>query len=370
MAVYFDWNATTPVDRRVAEFVMKYMVDEFGNAGSRTHEFGRLAKNAVEHARRQIADFADIDSTNVVFTSGATESNNIAILGLEDHLREMGLMHIISSRAEHKAVLEPIQILESRGFEVTWINPDEFGVHQPDLIGRALKPNTGLVSLMRANNETGVLTDIRTISQLISDSTILHVDCAQSFGKEEFDAVSNADLVSVSGHKLYAPKGVGALLLSDRIRRKKCLRPLMFGGGQERGLRPGTLPVQLIAGLGLAVELAAIELRERTQICNELRDRFIRWADQVGGLVVSGSAETLPNVINLRFPGLDSEFLMLQWKERVAVSNGSACTSQSYSASHVLQAMGMSEDEADECIRFSWSHNQVELITEFPLPST
>ena len=377
MTTYLDWNATTQVDPRVAKLVMTYMIDEFGNAGSRTHEYGQRAKQAVEKARRQIADFAQTDPANVVFTSGATESNNLAILGLEPHLREVGRMHIVTSLAEHKAVLEPIQLLESRGFEVTWLKPDSNGVHDPELVFSAIREDTGLVSLMRANNETGVLTDIAEIVAGLDERVLLHVDCAQSFGKESCEAIKGVDLVSVSGHKLYAPKGIGALLLSDRVRRKKLLTPLMVGGGQERGLRPGTLPVQLIVGLGLAVELARDELEERTSACVKYKQYILEWASKLGGEVVSGNAHSLPNVVNLRFVGLDSEFLILKWKDQMAISNGSACTSQSYSSSHVLKAMGLTDEEADECLRLSWSHAgagvdkrdpNLKLIVDFSLP--
>ena len=361
MTTYLDWNATTPVDPKVAELVMTYMVDEFGNAGSRTHEFGQRAKQAVEKARRQIADFAKTDPANVIFTSGATESNNLSILGLEQYLKASGRTHIVTSLAEHKAVLEPIQLLESRGFTVTWLKPDSHGVHEPSTVLKAVQPATGLISLMRANNETGVVTDIPAIKAGLNDEILIHVDCAQSFGKENFAPVSGADLVSISGHKLYAPKGIGAVILSDRVQRKKYLTPLMVGGGQERGLRPGTLPVPLIAGLGLAVELANQEMADRAEACRNNRSKVLNWVQEMGGRLVTGEATTLPNVINVRFVGLDSEFLMLKWKNEIAVSNGSACTSQSYSSSHVLKAMGLSDEASDECLRISWSHLPINL---------
>lgn len=363
MNTYLDCNATTPVDPRVRELVVKYLSEEFGNSGSRTHEFGLRAKQAVENARRQVAGVVSAQADEVLFTSGATESNNLAILGLAAHGEATGNRHVITTAIEHKAVLEPCDELERRGFTVTRLAVGGDGYVDPAAVAQALRPDTLLVSVMHANNETGILQPIAEIAAALGNHHAwFHVDAAQGFGKD-LEPLRNprVELISVSGHKLYAPKGVGALLARRRGFQRPPLRPLVFGGGQERGLRPGTLPVHLIAGMGLAAELAVKEHAQRLAHNLRLREQIL------GALVACGArpngdpGRALPHVLNLGFDGLDSEAVMLAWKGVVAVSNGSACTSHSYTPSHVLLGMGMDRARVDEALRLSWSY-----LTELP----
>lgn len=356
MTTYLDYNATAPVLSEVADLVFKLMVEEYGNAGSRTHSFGATAKQAVEKARRQIADVVKADKSEVIFTSGATESNNIAILGLKEYAEKNNKKHIITTAIEHKAVLEPIENLASHGFEVTYISPSKSGVIDVESIGKALREDTVLVSVMHVNNETGSIQPIEAICNLLNEhNAYLHVDAAQSFGKlsDELDN-SRIDFISASGHKLYAPKGVGALVTRKRGFLKAPLKPIYFGGGQEKGLRPGTLPVQLIAGFGLACELAQKNKVDWQNHSTKIKEKFLGLISRLGGKVIGEN--TSPFVANFYIPGVNSEAAMVMLKDVIAVSNGSACTSSSYQPSHVLTAMGLTEDEIAGSIRVSWSH--------------
>jgi len=358
MSVYLDCNATTPVEPRVAARVMEFLRDEFGNAGSRTHEYGLRAKRATQEAREQVAHVVDAGADEVVFTSGATESNNLAILGLEKFGVETNRRHIISTAIEHKAVLEPLGVLANRGFDVTLIPPTTGGWVEADAIRDAVRPDTLLVSVMHVNNETGVTQPVEEIAQALETSdAMFHVDAAQGFGKN-IPALQNPriDLISVSGHKIYGPKGVGALITRRRGYERLPLAPLMFGGGQERGLRPGTLPVQLIVGFGLAAELALKESESRQRVCADYRTQALAALSPLGPDFNGDQARVQPHVMNLSWAGLDSEALMVSLKDLVSVSNGSACTSQSYEPSHVLKAMGLPEDQAKGAVRISWSH--------------
>ena len=359
MAVYLDCNATTPIDPRVRDIVIQYMTVEFGNAGSRTHEFGTYAKAAVQRARGQIADALAAARDEITFTSGATESNNIAILGLAEHGRASGRRHIVTTAIEHKAVLEPILSLQARGFEVTLVPPRHDGTVDPDALIEALRAETLLVSVMHVNNETGIIQPIEQIcTALRNHVAYFHVDAAQGFGKENIQTLHNkrVDMISISGHKIYAPKGIGALMARRRGIERIPLKPLFHGGGQERGLRPGTLPVPLIAGLGLAAELAVQEAESRATACRVFRKRLLNALAPLSPLFNGDPERMLPNTVNLTFPGIDSEAVMLAWKHFAAVSNGSACTSHSYEPSHVLKAMGLSQDRIKGAIRLSWSH--------------
>jgi cysteine desulfurase len=337
---------------------MDFLRKEFGNAGSRTHEYGLRAKRATQEAREQVARVVDAGADEVVFSSGATESNNLAILGLEKFGDDTHRRHIISTEIEHKAVLEPLGVLADRGFEVTLIPPTTGGWVEADAIRDALRPDTVLVSVMHANNETGVMQPIKEIAQVLETSdTIFHIDAAQGFGKD-IPALQNPriDLISVSGHKIYGPKGVGALITRRRGYKRLPLAPLMFGGGQEHGLRPGTLPVQLIVGLGLAAELALEESETRQRVCADYRMQALEALSPLEPDFNGDQARVQPHVMNLSWKGLDSEALMVALKDLVAISNGSACTSQSYEPSHVLKAMRLPDDQAKGAVRISWSH--------------
>lgn len=356
--VYLDCNATTPLEPAVQAALLHYLTEEFGNAGSRTHEYGNRAKVAVQRARDQVAGVVGAKREEVVFTSGATESNNLAILGLRTYGEKMGLKHIISTAIEHKAVLEPIDYLVAAGFSVTLIPPGRDGVVTADAILSALRPDTLLVSVMHANNETGAVQPIGEIAVALGHhEAYFHVDAAQSFGKV-FQPLRNPrlDLISLSAHKIYGPKGIGGLIVRRRGYDRVPLSPLTFGGGQERGLRPGTQPVALIAALGEAAEMASKQQVKREKRCRIIKDAALAALTNVGGEPIGDQTRTLHSTLNIRFPGVDSEALMVALKDLVAISNGSACTSSSYTPSHVLKAMGFDDATANQCVRLSWCH--------------
>ena len=337
---------------------MQWTSAEFGNAGSRTHTYGQVAKERVTLARTQVAEIVGAAPDEVFFTSGATESNNLALLGLAAFGDQCGRKHIISSQIEHKAVLEPLDELSSRGFEVTLLPPTSGGWIDPDQLQEALRPDTLFVSIMGVNNETGVIQPIDAIgSRLSGHEAFLHVDGAQAFGKT-IDLLRDAriDLLSVSGHKIYGPKGIGALIARRRKFTRPPLKPLMFGGGQERGLRPGTLPVALIAGLGLAATLAVQEADMRNSRCRAIQAQALAAFEPLGVAVNGDLGRTVSHTLNVSVPGVDSEAAIVALKDVVALSNGSACTSQSYDPSHVLLAAKIPLDRIAGALRFSWSH--------------
>jgi cysteine desulfurase len=356
--VYLDCNATTPVDPRVANEVLTYMAHEFGNAGSRTHEYGQVAKVRVARAREEIAAVVGAKPDEVIFTSGATESNNLALLGLVAAGHASGRRHIVATQIEHKAVLEPIEVLHHRGFEVTLVPPTPGGWVDPEAVSDALRPDTLLVSVMGVNNETGVIQRLEAIAATLGKhEAYFHVDAAQAFGKLIKPLRSERiDLMSVSGHKIFAPKGIGALIARRRGFRRIPVEPLMFGGGQERGIRPGTLPVPLIAGLGIASTLALKEHASRAAQAAAIRRRALSTLAPLGILINGDETRTMPHTLNFSLPGVDSEAAIVALKDVAAVSNGSACTSQSYGLSHVLVAAGLPEEQINGALRLSWSH--------------
>jgi cysteine desulfurase len=355
--VYLDCNATTPIAEEVLEAMIHYCRTEYGNAGSRTHPYGAAAAKAVRRAREQVAEVVAASWEDVVFTSGATESNNLAILGLAAEAQRSGKRHIVSTQIEHKAVLEPLEELVSRGFEVTLVPPSADGVVDPRAIISALRGDTFLVSVMHVNNETGVVQPLGAISDLLGDHpAAFHTDAAQGFGKElEGLRTGRIDLISVSGHKIFGPKGVGALIVRSRDRPLR-IRPLMFGGGQERGLRPGTSPVHLAVGLGVAAESAVRNHDMRRKTCEAFREALLRALAPFNPTIHGNPALVMPHVLNIRFDEMDSEAVMLSLRAVVAISNGSACTSTSSTPSHVLKAMGLSNAQADAATRWSWCH--------------
>ena len=356
--VYLDCNATTPLDPQVREVLVHYLTDEFGNEGSRTHEYGARAKQAVQRARDQVGAVVGVKRDEVIFTSGATESNNLAILGLREAGHATGRKHLITTAIEHKAVLEPFEALERDGFEVTRLAVGAGGYVEPDALKAALRDDTLLVSVMQANNETGVLQPLKELaSALEGHPAYFHTDAAQGFGKElESLRDPRIDMISVSGHKVFAPKGVGALITRRRGYERVPLKPLVYGGGQERGLRPGTLPVALIVALGEAAELAVRDNSARLARCKAIREAALGAFSGLNFKLTGEQTRVMPHVLNVSFRGLDSEALIVALKDLIAISNGSACTSASYTPSHVLKAMGMSDDEANACVRISWCH--------------
>ena len=356
--VYLDCNATTPLEPEVFETLKHYLLEDFGNEGSRTHEFGSRAKQAVQKARDQVATLVAARREEVIFTSGATESNNLVILGLAEWGRTHGRRHVVSCASEHKAVLEPLEEMARLGFEIDLVTPGPDGRVVPEAIAAVLRPSTLLVSVMHANNETGVIQPLEGIADLLTGHpAFLHSDAAQTFGKE-LETLRNPriDLISVSGHKLYAPKGIGALIARRRGYERAPLKPLMHGGGQERGIRPGTLPVPMIAALGCAAECAARDHTKRRQFCEEFRAEALQALSPLLPRLNGLGVPSLPHVLSMAFPGIDSEALIVGLKDLIAISNGSACTSSSYTPSHVLKAMGQSDGDANETVRLSWCH--------------
>ncbi|MEX5271505.1 cysteine desulfurase DndA [Kocuria sabuli] len=360
--IYMDMAATTPVSKRVSSVVTRYMVEEFGNAGSRTHEWGTMAKKAVGQARKTIAEEAGCAPEEVIFTSGATEADNIALLGLAPYGEAHGRMHIISCATEHKAVLEPLEHLATKGFEVELLQPDDGGRLSAEAVMDRVREDTLLVSLMHVNNETGVRHPVADIAHALrSTATYFHVDAAQSFAKwaqEDFQAP--IDLVSISGHKLGAPKGIGALITRRRGYRRPPLEPLMFGGGQERSLRPGTLSVALIAGLAEAVRERRDTHQEWLEDTVDFRRRIMALVASLGGVFNGDQHDVAPHILNVSIPGVDSEALIVALRDVAAVAAGSACTSSRYTPSHVLTAMGLDEDRVAGAIRLSWWGNPLE----------
>ena len=356
--IYLDCCATTPLDPKVTETLFHYFTEDYGNEGSRTHEYGSSAKQAVQKARDQVGAVCAAKRDEVHFTSGATESNNLSILGLAETGAKLNKRHLIGTRIEHKAVLEPMEWMQQKGFEVSWIEVGPSGRVDPQAVSDALRDDTFLVSVMHGNNETGVIQPIEEICERLKDHpAYFHTDAAQTFGKEFF-ALRNPriDLISISGHKIYGPKGIGALIARRRGFRKCPLSPLIAGGGQERGLRPGTLPVPLIAALGEAAELATKHFEKRKQRCLEIRSTALNALQSLEPKITGDQEFVMPHVINFSIRNIDSEALIVSLKDLIAISNGSACTSASYTPSHVLKAMGMNDDEANACIRISWCH--------------
>lgn len=352
---YLDHAATTPVAADVADLIMRLMTSGYGNAGSRTHVYGLEAKREVQLARERLALVAACTPNEVVFTSGATESSNAALAGLAEFGTASGRRHVVTTSIEHKAVLEPIDRLRSRGFDVTHVAPDRQGrVAARDVAG-AVRRDTLLVSVMHANNETGALQPIDEIASMLGrDGPFLHVDAAQTFGKIDGGYRNpRVDLVSASAHKLGGPMGVGCLVV--RSGRRVPLSPLTVGGGQERGLRAGTIPVPLVAGFGLAAHQAWTDRERRWNACSGIREAALAAFGRLRP-VVHGGPSVLPNILSASFPGVDSEALMVVLKDLVSISNGSACTSASYGHSHVLAAMRLDEDDLDGVVRMSWSH--------------
>jgi cysteine desulfurase len=353
---YLDYAATTPVDARVASRMAECLTRDgaFGNPGSASHSYGEAASAVVEAARAEVAAAVGATPEDVLFTSGATEANNLAVFGVANYYREAG-RHLVTVRTEHKSVLDPCRELERRGWRVTYLNPDHGGRLDPAQVESALRPDTVLVSVMHVNNEIGVVQDIGAIAAVCSRQphVRLHVDAAQSVGKLPVDfSGAGIDLLSLSAHKAYGPKGVGALLASRR--RGVQLQSLHWGGGQERNLRPGTLATHQVAGMGAAFQLAAANLGEETQRVARLRDRLWRGLEALGGVLRNGdSAHAVAHLLNVSIEGVEGESLLAEVRSAIAVSTGSACTSAVQEPSYVLRALGRDERLAESSLRFS-----------------
>jgi cysteine desulfurase len=354
--IYLDYNATNPLHPEVFEAMVPWFLEYPGNAASRTHWHGQQSRDAVERARAAIALHFRVPPEDVVFTSGATESNNLAILGLVSHAEKTGKKHIISTSIEHSAVLEPLRTLQKKGFAIDLVSVSSSGVVDPESIRQRMRADTLLVSVMHANNETGVLQPVEEISAIAHTAGVFfHTDAAQSFGKEVPTLETlNFSFASISAHKICGPKGIGALILRRSPGTPRVLEPILHGGGQERRLRPGTLPVPLIVGFGKAAELAAIEWRQRAEHSLSLRTHLLDGLKPAGVILNGDITKMQPHIVNISIPHVDSEALMLTSRQLVSISNGSACTSSSYTPSHVLAAMGLDEERISSSIRLSW----------------
>ncbi len=355
--VYLDCNASNPIEPRVLQAILEAYRSLQGNAGS-PHLHGQNAKSAVHIARDQIGRTVGAKRNEVFFTSGATESNNLAILGLAEHGRRTGKMHIVSSAIEHKAVLEPLQRMQDWGFDVTLIKPQSTGrICSQEMID-AIRTETLLVSLMHVNNETGVIQPIERLGQAAQEKGVwMHVDAAQGFGRD-IEQLRHPGItsMSVSGHKVFGPQGIGALIVRRNRNESAVLQPVMVGGGQELGLRSGTLPVPLIVGFGLAAELALSEHALRQEACERLGAIVSQWAVSHGARVHGAAEHRLAHVLNMSFPHWDADDLLESLSEHISISDGAACTSVCATASHVLSAMGLSEPHLSGAVRLSWSH--------------
>jgi cysteine desulfurase len=351
--IYLDNHATTPMDPRVLEAMLPYFTKVFGNAASRNHSFGWEAEAAVEKARGQVASLIGGSAKEIVFTSGATESNNLAIKGAAHFYKDRG-RHIITSKIEHKAVIDSCRALEMEGFTVTYLSPDKDGLIARDAVAAAMQPDTILVSIMAANNEIGTVNPIGEIGALCREKGVLfHTDAVQAAGKVPLDVEAmKIDLLSITAHKIYGPKGIGALY----VRRKPRVRlvPLIDGGGHERGLRSGTLNVPGIVGFGVACEIAQKELPEESARLLEMRNRLLaKLKAGVPQIFVNGSMEhRLPGNLNVSFAYIEGESMLMAINKKVAVSSGSACTSASLEPSYVLRALGVGDDLAHSSLRF------------------
>jgi len=354
LPIYMDNNATTPLDGRVLQAMMPCLTSDFGNAASRNHSFGWKAEAAVETAREQIAKLIGAEAKDIVFTSGATESDNLAIKGVAQMYREKG-NHIITCSTEHKAVIDTCKYLETQGFAVTWLKPDEYGRVSPEQVAAAITDKTVLITLMAANNEIGTLHPLEAIGRAAkARGVIFHSDATQAVGKVPIDVEAmGIDLLSISAHKMYGPKGVGALFVRRKGPRVR-LACQMHGGGHERGMRSGTLNVPGIVGLGAAAEICRASLAQEGQTLTGLRDRLHQGIiARLDHLKLNGHpAQRLPGTLNLSFAYVEGEALMMKMKD-IAVSSGSACTSASLEPSHVLRAIGVGDDLAHSSIRFS-----------------
>lgn len=353
MPLYLDYNATTPVLPEVRKAMEPYWADDFGNPTSR-HIYGQRAKEAVEYARKQVADVVDCKPSEVIFTSGATESNNLALLGLARHPSNAGKKHIISSPIEHKSVLEPLAHLRSQGYEIEYASMDRSGRVKANEIAAKVRPDTLVVSIMHVNNETGIIQPIEEICDRLADHTVyFHTDAAQGFAKH-ISPLKNQriDLISVSGHKIHGPKGIGALIRRRRRIGSIPISPLMYGGGQERGIRPGTLSTPLIVGLGEACNICKNLYSDNDYtIYNNIVDMASKLSIKING----DKKYSLKNAINITIQGLNSEALITTTKNIFCISLGSACNTNNNLPSHVLLAMGLTSSEIHSSVRLSWS---------------
>ena len=370
MGIYLDYNASAPIDARVLDVMIDVYRNGYGNADSRTHDYGENARKIVDKSRSQIAHLLAVDKGEVFITAGATESDNIAILGIKKYGIENEKKHIITTSIEHKAVLETVGSLEEEGFEIDRVDPDETGrVSLKEILGK-VRPDTLLVSVMHANNETGVIQPVQELGEELEKQNVLfHVDATQSCGKliPELRKLKY-NMLSISAHKMSGPQGIGALILKKKRYRLPPVKNIMYGGQQERRLRPGTTPVALAAGMGKACELAEEEYELNMANLEDIKKAVVDLFEKSNiEYTINGDLEkSMPNTLNVSIHGVESEALMLSTKQFCGISNGSACSSHEYSPSYVLTAMKLAPERISEAVRISWGAktNKDELLAE------
>lgn len=358
MSIYLDYNASAPILPEVLDIMMDVYRNTPGNADSRTHIFGTNAGKLVQQSRKSIAAVMGVDPSELFFTAGATESNNTCILGIQDHAEKTGKKHIITTAIEHSAVLEPIKQLEKRGFEVDYIKPDVSGRVKTEDVLKHIRPETVLVSIMFVNSETGIIQPVDEIGKVLKERGILfHVDATQALGKLNPEIRSlNYNMMSVTAHKIGGPQGIGALILKwDENYQRPPITPLMYGGHQERGFRPGTTPVALVAGFAKAAELSEERRVDVMMKCAKVKENLLKALEGIQYTINGDPHYCLPSTINLSINGLDAEAAFLTLGDYYSFSNGSACNSSTHTLSYVLEAMGLSEKRRAEAIRLSWN---------------
>lgn len=358
MSIYLDYNASAPIDERVLDCMITVYRDSIGNADSRTHGYGEKARVIVENARSQVASILNVSKDEVFFTSGATESNNIVIQGLRKYGEQAGKKHIITTSIEHKAVLETVKSMKEFGFDVEFVDPDASGRIQANDVMSRVRKDTLLVSVMHVNNETGIIQPVKEIGMFLNDKDVFfHVDATQSFGKlvDELQGL-RYNMLSMSAHKICGPQGIGALILKKEHYKLPPVRNVLYGGQQEHGLRPGTIPVALVAGLGEACRIAEVEYKKNKELYMQIKRSLIKVLDDSKlKYKLNGNQDyCVDSTINVSIEGVSSEALMLSSKQYCGISNGSACNSNSYNLSYVLKAMGIPEDQIRSSIRISW----------------
>jgi len=353
LPIYMDYSATTPVDKRVAEKMIPFITEEFGNPASRSHPYGWTAEKAVEEARRHVADLVNADPKEIVWTSGATESNNLAIKGIAEFYSKDKGKHIITVATEHKAVIDAFRELERIGYEATYLTPEPNGLINIEKFKAAIRPDTVLASVMFVNNEIGIIQDIHSLGNICREhNVIFHVDAAQATGKVDIDLTKlPVDVMSFSAHKTYGPKGIGALYVRRKPRIR--LQAQMHGGGHERGMRSGTLATHQIVGMGEAFKIAKEEMHDENKRIKKLHDQLLKGLTEIEEVYVNGDLNhRVPHNLNISFNYVEGESLIMAIKD-IAVSSGSACTSASLEPSYVLRALGRSDELAHSSIRFS-----------------
>lgn len=361
MSVYLDYNASAPIDQRVLDEMIIAYQNKAGNADSRTHSFGEEARSVVENARKQVASLLGISSSEVFFTSGATESNNIALQGLKEHAEKTGKKHIITTSIEHKTILETAKHMAIDGYEVDFVNPNESGQVSVESVLEKLREDTLLVSVMHVNNETGAIQPVLELGdELQKRGVLFHIDATQSCGKlvEEIRSLKY-DMLSFSAHKLMGPQGVGALILKRKAYKRPPVKGIMYGGQQEQGIRPGTIPVALVVGCGKACEIAEQEYKENESHSRQIKLAILSILEESGlKYQINGNQDIcISSTLNIAIDGVSSEALMISSKQYCGISNGSACTSSNYSPSYVLVAMGLDVSRIESSLRLSWGPN-------------